>query len=109
MGYLYLLIAIVGEVIATTYLKSTNNFTEVMPTTYVVTGYGIAFYFMMLAMKTLPVAITYSIWSGVGISAITILGALKYKEVPDLMALIGISLIIIGVIILVFYSKMGTN
>jgi small multidrug resistance pump len=109
LGYLYLLIAIIGEIVATTYLKSTNNFTEVMPTTYVVTGYGISFYFMMLAMKTLPVAITYSIWSGVGISAITILGALKYKEVPDLMALIGIGLIIIGVIILVFYSKMGTN
>ena len=109
MGYLYLLIAIIGEVVATTYLKSTNNFSEVMPTTYVVTGYGIAFYFMMLAMKTIPIAITYSIWAGVGISAITILGALKYKEVPDLMALIGLGLIIAGVIILVFYSKMGTN
>ena len=109
MGYLYLLIAIIGEVVATTYLKSTNNFSEVMPTTYVVTGYGIAFYFMMLAMKTIPIAITYSIWAGIGISAITILGALKYKEVPDLMALIGLGLIIVGVIILVFYSKMGTN
>jgi small multidrug resistance pump len=109
LGYLYLLIAIIGEVIATTYLKSTNNFTEVMPTTYVVTGYGVAFYFMMLAMKTIPIAITYSIWAGVGISAITILGALKYKEVPDPIALIGLGLIIIGVIILVFYSKMGTN
>ena len=109
MGYLYLLIAIIGEVVATTYLKSTNNFSEVMPTTYVVTGYGIAFYFMMLAMKTIPIAITYSIWAGVGISAITILCALKYKEVPDLMALIGLGLIIVGVIILVFYSKMGTN
>ena len=109
MGYLYLLIAIIGEVVATTYLKSTNNFSEVMPTTYVVTGYGIAFYFMMLAMKTIPIAITYSIWAGVGISAITILGALKYKEVPDLMALIGLGLIIVGVIILVFYSKMGAN
>ena len=109
MGYLYLLIAIIGEVVATTYLKSTNNFSEVMPTTYVVTGYGIAFYFMMLAMKTIPIAITYSIWAGVGISAITILGALKYKEVPDLMALIGLGLIIVGVILLVFYSKMGTN
>ena len=109
MGYLYLLIAIIGEVVATTYLKSTNNFSEVMPTTYVVTGYGIAFYFMMLAMKTIPIAVTYSIWAGVGISAITILGALKYKEVPDLMALIGLGLIIVGVIILVFYSKMGTN
>jgi small multidrug resistance pump len=109
LGYLYLLIAIIGEVVATTYLKNTNNFSEVMPTTYVVTGYGIAFYFMMLAMKTIPIAITYSIWAGVGISAITILGALKYKEVPDLMALIGLGLIIVGVIILVFYSKMGTN
>ena len=109
MGYLYLLIAIIGEVIATTYLKSTDNFSEVIPTTYVVAGYATAFYFMMLAMKTIPVAITYSIWAGVGISAITILGALKYKEVPDLMALIGLGLIIVGVIILVFYSKMGTN
>ena len=109
LGYFYLFIAIIGEVVGTTYLKSTNNFSEVMPTTYVVTGYGIAFYFMMLAMKTIPIAITYSIWAGVGISAITILGALKYKEVPDLMALIGLGLIIVGVIILVFYSKMGTN
>jgi len=64
---------------------------------------------MMLAMKTIPIAITYSIWAAVGISAITILGALKYKEIPDLMALLGLGLIIVGVIILVFYSKMSVN
>ena len=109
MGYFYLLIAIIGEVIGTISLKSTNNFSELLPSTYVVFGYGIAFYFMMLAMKTIPVAITYSIWAGVGISAITILGALKYKEIPDFFALCGISLIITGVIILVFYSKMGAS
>ena len=109
MGYFYLLIAIVGEVIATTYLKSTNNFTEFLPTTYVVIGYGTAFYFMMLAMKTIPIAITYSIWAGIGISAITILGALKYKEMPDMLAILGLFLIIIGVIILVFFSKMSAN
>jgi small multidrug resistance pump len=109
MGYFYLLIAIIGEVIATTYLKSTNNFTEIIPSTYVVIGYGTAFYFMMLAMKTIPIAITYSIWAGLGISAITILGAIKYKEIPDFIALIGLGFIITGVIILVFYSKMGTN
>ena len=109
MGYFYLLIAIIGEVIATTYLKSTNNFTEIIPSTYVVIGYGTAFYFMMLAMKTIPIAITYSIWAGLGISAITILGAIKYKEIPDLIALIGLGFIIAGVVILVFYSKMGTN
>ena len=109
MGYIYLLIAITGEVIGTTYLKSTNNFSELIPSTYVVIGYGTAFYFMMLAMKTIPIAITYSIWAGVGIAAITLIGALKYKEVPDLMALIGLFLIVLGVIILVFYSKMGVN
>ena len=109
MGYFYLLLAIIGEVVGTTYLKSTNNFSELLPSTYVVIGYTTAFYFMMLAMKTIPIAITYSIWAGVGISAITILGALKYKEIPDLMALLGLGLIIVGVIILVFYSKMGAN
>ena len=109
MGYFYLFIAIIGEVIATTYLKSTNNFTEFLPTTYVVIGYGIAFYFMMLAMKTIPITITYSIWAGIGISAITILGALKYKEIPDMLAILGLLLIILGVIILVFFSKMSAN
>ena len=109
MGYVYLFIAIVGEVIATTYLKSTNNFTEFLPTTYVVIGYGTAFYFMMLAMKTIPIAITYSIWAGIGISAITILGALKYKEIPDMLAILGLLLIILGVIILVFFSKMSAS
>ena len=109
MGYFYLFIAIVGEVIATTYLKSTNNFTQFLPTTYVVIGYGTAFYFMMLAMKTIPIAITYSIWAGIGISAITILGALKYKEIPDMLAILGLFLIILGVIILVFFSKMSAN
>ena len=109
MGYTYLFIAIVGEVIATTYLKSTNNFTEFLPTTYVVIGYGTAFYFMMLAMKTIPIAITYSIWAGIGISAITILGALKYKEIPDMLAILGLLLIILGVIILVFFSKMSAS
>ena len=109
MGYFYLFIAIVGEVIATTYLKSTNNFTEFLPTTIVVIGYGTAFYFMMLAMKTIPIAITYSIWAGIGISAITILGALKYKEMPDMLAILGLFLIILGVIILVFFSKMSAN
>jgi small multidrug resistance pump len=109
MGYFYLLIAIIGEVVATTYLKSTNNFSELIPSTYVVIGYGTAFYFMMLAMKTIPIAITYSIWAAAGISAITIIGALKYKEIPDLWALLGLSLVVIGVIILVFYSKMSVN
>ena len=64
---------------------------------------------MMLAMKTIPIAIAYSIWAAIGISAITILGALKYKEIPDMLAILGLFLIILGVIILVFFSKMSAN
>ena len=59
--------------------------------------------------KTVPIAITYSIWAGIGISAITILGALKYKEIPDMLAILGLFLIVLGVIILVFFSKMSAN
>ena len=71
MGYFYLLIAIIGEVIATTYLKSTNNFTEIIPSTYVVIGYGTAFYFMMLAMKTIPIALFFRILFAKAIPAAT--------------------------------------
>ena len=109
MGYIYLLFAVIGEIIGPTNLKSTNNFTQIAPSIYVIVGYGVAFYFMMLAMKTLPVATTYSIWSGIGSAGVAVIGALKYKEIPDIPALLGMSLIILGIIILVFYSKMGTN
>ena len=109
MGYFYLIIAILGEVIGTLSLKSSNNFTSIIPTILVFLGYGVAFYFMVLSMKTIPVAITYSIWSGVGIATITLISSLKFHEKPDLFALIGLSLIIIGIIILVSFSKMGTK
>ena len=109
MGYIYLFFAVIGEIIGTTNLKSTNNFTQIVPSIYVIFGYGVAFYFMMLAMKTIPVATTYSIWSGIGIAGVVVIGALKYKKIPDIPALLGMSLIILGIIVLVFYSKIGTN
>ena len=109
MGYFYLLIAIIGEVVGTLSLKSSNGFTAIMPSILVIIGYGIAFYFMVLSMKTIPVAITYAIWSGVGISAVTFIASMKFGEKPDVFALIGLSFIIIGIIILVSLSKMGTK
>ena len=69
MGYVYLIIAIIGEVVGTISLKNSNNLSELIPSMLIVLGYGIAFYFMMLSMRTIPVAITYSIWAGVGITA----------------------------------------
>ena len=66
MGYFYLFIAICGEVIGTISLKNSESLTQPVHTALIVIGYIIAFYFMMLSMKTIPVAISYSIWAGVG-------------------------------------------
>ena len=84
MGYIYLIIAIIGEVVGTLSLKSSNGFTAITPSILVIVGYGVAFYFMILSMKTIPVAITYSIWSGVGIAAVTFIASMKFNEKPSL-------------------------
>ena len=109
MGYFYLIIAIIGEVVGTLSLKSSNGSTAITPSILVIVGYGVAFYFMILSMKTIPVAITYSIWSGVGIAAVTFIASMKFNEKPDIFAFIGLSFIIIGIIILVSLSKMGAK
>jgi len=105
MPYVYLAIAIVAEVIATTALKASNEFTKLYPSLVVVCGYCVAFYFMTLTLKTIPLGISYAIWSGVGIVLIAISGAVFYKQIPDLAALLGMSLIIAGVIIIHVFSK----
>ena len=83
MGYFYLIIAIIGEVVGTLSLKSSNGFTAITPSILVIVGYGVAFYFMILSMKTIPVAITYSIWSGVGIAAVTFICLLYTSDAAD--------------------------
>ena len=86
MVYLYLAIAIVAEVIATTSLKAADGFSRPWPSVAVVVGYGVAFYFLSLCLKTLDVGITYAIWSGVGIVLVTIAAAVFYKQRPDAWA-----------------------
>ena len=105
MAYLYLSIAIIAEVIGTTALKASAEFTKLWPSLLVVTGYGTAFYFMALVLRTIPVGITYAIWSGVGIVLITLVGALMFGQIPDLPAIIGMALIIAGVVVINLYSK----
>ncbi|WP_028879249.1 DMT family transporter [Terasakiella pusilla] len=105
MAYLYLAIAIVGEVIATSALKASEEFTKLVPSIVVVIGYGVAFYFMTLTIRTLPIGITYAIWSGVGIVLVTVAGAVFYKQIPDIPAMIGIGFIILGVIVINVFSK----
>ena len=105
MAYLYLAIAIIAEVIGTSALKASREFTNLVPSLIVIVGYGVAFYFMTLALRTIPVGITYAIWSGVGIVLIVIAGMFLYREIPDLPAIIGMGLIIAGVAVIHMFSK----
>jgi small multidrug resistance pump len=105
MTYLYLAIAIVGEVTATSALKATDHFSRPGPTVIVATGYLCAFYSLSLALKTMPVGVAYAIWCGLGIVLVSVSGAIVYREVPDRAALAGMFLIIIGVIVIKAFSR----
>ena len=105
MAYLYLAVAIIAEVAATSALKASEEFTRLYPSIIVIVGYGVAFYFMTLVLRTIPVGITYAVWSGLGIVLVTIAGALFYKQTPDFSAIIGMGLIIVGVVVIFVFSK----
>ena len=105
MGYLYLTVAIIAEVIGTSALKSSEGFTQLVPSIIVVVGYATAFYFLSLVLKSIPVGIAYAIWGGVGIVLIAIVSAIIFKQVPDLAAIIGMALIISGVVVINVFSK----
>ena len=103
--HLYLAIAIIAEVTATSALKGSEEFTKLIPSIIVLIGYGISFYFMTLILRIIPIGITYALWSGLGIVLVTIVGIFLYKQIPDTAAVIGMSLIVSGVIIIHIFSK----
>jgi len=103
--YLYLGIAIVAEVAATTALKASDGFTRLLPSIGVVIGYAIAFYCLAFTLRTLPVGVAYAIWSGVGIVLVSLLGWLVYRQTLDAAALLGMGLIIAGVLVINLFSK----
>ncbi|MGP5310867.1 DMT family transporter [Vreelandella alkaliphila] len=109
MTFVYLVLAIVAEVVATSALKSSMGFTRPLPSIMVVVGYGVAFYLLSLVLRTLPVGIAYAIWAGLGIVLVTLVGIVVFGEKPDLPAVIGISLIVAGVVILQVFSKMNVH
>jgi len=100
-----LFLAIVTEVIATTALKSSDGFTKLIPSIVVFIGYAISFYLLSITLKSLPIGITYAIWSGAGIVLISLIGWFYFKQQLDLASLIGIALIILGVIVINVFSK----
>lgn len=105
MNHVYLLVAIVFEVMATTALKQTDGFTRPLPSIVTIIGYGLAFYFLALTLRVMPVGVVYAIWSGAGIVFITAIGWLWFRQSLDLPAIIGICLIVAGVLVINLMSK----
>jgi small multidrug resistance pump len=109
MMYLYLGIAIVAEVFATSFLKKTDGFTVLWPSVLVIIGYLCAFYFLSLTLKTMHVGVMYAIWCGLGSVLIAIAGVIFYNQKIDLAGSLGIALILLGVIVINLFSKTVTD
>ncbi|KKB65037.1 multidrug transporter [Robbsia andropogonis] len=108
-AYPALALAIAAEVFGTSMLKMSDSFTRVVPTVLTFTGYAIAFYFMSLSMRTVPIGIIYAIWSGAGIVLISLIGWVAFGQRLDIPAIIGIGLIVAGVVVLNLFSKSAAH
>jgi small multidrug resistance pump len=104
-NYAYLLVAVAFEVAATMALKSTDGFTRLWPSLISIAGYALAFYFLSLPLRTLPVGIVYALWCGLGIFFLVGVAWIFYRQALDLPALFGLGLIVAGIAVINLFSK----
>ncbi len=105
MHWLLLVLAIVAEVVGTTALKASEGFTKIGPIGIVVVAYGLAFFLLAKVFLVLPLGVTYAIWSGLGVAAVTVIGWVVYGQRLDGAAILGIGLIVAGVMVLNLLSS----
>lgn len=105
MAWLYLSVAVLFEVAATSALKASESFTRLGPSVIVIIGYAVSFYLMTIALQKLPLGVVYAVWSASGIVLIAIIGAVRYGERLDAPAMIGMALIVAGVLTINLLSK----
>lgn len=104
MPWLYLAVAIAGEIVGTMFLKMSEGFTRPLPALAAALGYAVAFYFLAQVLRTIPVGVAYAIWAGVGVASVTLLGLVLFGQKLDLPAVVGIGLIVAGVVVLNVFS-----
>jgi len=109
MSFVYLAVAVVFEVIATSSLKASEEFTRLWPSVIVVIGYGAAFYLLSLCLRTIPLGVMYAIWSGLGVVLTGIVGWVVYKEHLDAPAILGMALILSGVAVIRLFSSTAAS
>jgi len=107
--YLFLAAAIIFEVIGTSFLKKTEQFTKLVPSLIFIIALASSFYMLTFALKGIPIGIAYAIWSAVGIVVISLVGLIVYKESLDLPAILGIGCIVAGVVIINLFSKANVH
>ena len=108
-NWLFLGVAIIAEVVATSSLKASEGFTKLWPSLIVLLGYAIAFYFLSLTLKAIPVGIAYAVWAGLGIVLISLAGWLIFGQRLDLASTLGMALIITGVVVINVFSKVSVH
>lgn len=105
MHWIYLALAITAEIFATSALKATNGFTCALPSIAVILGYSLSFYWLSLALRTIPVGIAYALWSGIGVVVVAAIGWLLYDQKLDSAAIVGLAMILGGVLVINLLSK----
>jgi len=105
MSYVYLIAAIICEVIATSVLKNTNEFRNIGLTIFVLVLYTISFYLLTLTLRTFPVAYAYAFWSALGIVLVAVAAVFLHKQIPDMPGILGMGLIVAGVVVINLFSK----
>ena len=109
MKYLYLALAIVLEVLGSSFMKASDGFSKLLPTTITIIAYIACFFFLSQALKSIPLGIACAIWGGLGIVLTALISVIIFKQSLDLPAIIGIILIVAGVFVMNFFSKSSTH
>jgi len=107
MKYLFLALAISLEVVGSSFLKASDGFSKLVPSVVTAVAYLACFFFLSLALKTIPLGIAYAIWAGLGIVLTAAVSVFIFKQNLDLPAIAGIALIIAGVVVMNVFSKSG--
>ncbi len=107
MHWVFLAVAIVSEVFASSMLKLSEGFSKPLPTVGVAVGFIVSFYFLSLTLKTMPLGTAYAIWAGLGLVLTSLVSIVFFGQKPDLMGVVSIGLILLGVILLNTMSHMS--
>lgn len=103
--WMFLAVAIIAEVAATSALKFSEGMTKWVPALVVIAGYSVAFYCLAQAIQAIPVGISYAVWAGVGIVLVALVGWVLFGQKLDAAAMLGIAFIILGVVLITLVSK----